>query len=233
MTIWVYLQTSPLLGLTLTLLAYLAGEWLWLRSGRNVFLQPVLVAIVALVVLLRATGTPYERYFEGAQFVHFLLGPATVALAIPLVRNVDLIRRTFIPVAIALVTGAITSVVSVVLLARAFGAAPIVVRSLAPKSITTPIAMGISEHIGGLPSLTAALVVLSGVTGAVAATIVFRGDRNWAARGFGIGLASHGIGTARALQLDISAGAFASLALGLNAVVSSLLIPPLVALLLR
>ena len=231
MNIWVYLAASPLLGLTLTLLVYVAADALWRRSRFVPVLHPVLVSIVVLVLLLRATHTSYETYFAGAQFIHFLLGPATVALAIPLYRNIEFVRRSLVPIAVALVTGSVTSIVSTVLIARALGASALVVRSLAPKAVTTPIAMGISERIGGVPSLTAALVILAGITGAVATTIVFRGDRDWASRGLGIGTAAHGIGTARALALSPTAGAFASIALGFNAVVSALIVPPLVALL--
>lgn len=229
--IWVYLEASPLLGLTLTLVVYVVAEALWRRANYFPLLHPVAVAIVAIVTILRATGTPYQTYFAGAQFVHVLLGPATVALAVPLYRNFESVRRAAIPIVVALITGSVTSIVSTVLIARALGASPIVIRSLAPKAVTTPIAMGISERIGGIPSLTAALVILAGITGAIATTIVFRREGDWAARGLGIGTAAHGIGTARALALSPTAGAFASIALGFNAILSSVLVPPLVALL--
>lgn len=232
--IWVYLEASPLLGLTLTMLAYVGADWLWRRLGQPALLHPVLVAIVALVTILRLTNTPYDTYFAGAQFVHFLLGPATVALAVPLYRNIALVRKSAFAIGIAIVAGSLTSVVSGIAIARYLGATDAVTRSLAPKSVTAPIAMGISEHIGGIPTLTAALVIITGITGAILAPFIFgRGKPDWAARGLAIGMASHGIGTARALSLDTTAGAFASLALGLNAIASSLLVPLVASVLLR
>lgn len=232
--IWVYLEATPLLGLTVTLLAYIAADALWRRLRQPALLHPVLVAIVTLVVLLRLTDTPYDKYFAGAQFVHFLLGPATVALAIPLYRNIALVRRSAVAIAVAVTAGALTSVVSGVLIARVLGASEAVTRSLAPKSVTAPIAMGISEHIGGIPTLTAALVILTGITGAILAPFVFgAGTPDWPARGLAIGTASHGIGTARALSLDSAAGAFASLAIGLNAIASSLIVPLVASVLFR
>ncbi|WPL18923.1 Inner membrane protein YohK [Thiorhodovibrio winogradskyi] len=226
-TLWVYLATSPLLHLTLTLLAYLAADWLFRRSGRKALLNPVLLSILMLVTLLMATGTQYPTYFEGAQFIHFLLGPATVALAVPLYRHLDLIRRLWLPILIAIAAGALVAAGSAMLIANWLGASRQTLMSLAPKSVTTPVAMGIAEKTGGLPSLTAVLVVLTGVLGAVIGPAVLalvrvRDDR---ARGLALGLSSHGIGTARALQISALAGAFAALAMGLMALTSSFILP--------
>lgn len=225
--IWVYLSTSPLLHLTLTVLAYLAADWLFQRSGRKALLNPVLLAILMLVSLLTLTDTRYETYFEGAQFVHFMLGPATVALAIPLYRHLDLIRRLWLPILASIVTGAIVSASSAILIADWLGASRQTLISLAPKSVTTPVAMGITEKVGGLPSLTAALVVLTGVLGAVIGPAVLavmrvRDDR---ARGLALGVSAHGIGTARAFQISGLAGAFSALAMGLAALASAFVLP--------
>lgn len=231
--IWVYLAASPLLNLTVTLVAYLAGDTLFRRSGHKAFFNPVLIAIVLLVTLLLATGTSYETYFAGAQFVHFLLGPATVALAIPLYRHFDRVRHSGPALLVSLLAGSTTAVVSAVLITWALGAPQNVVASIAPKSATTPIAMGIAEQLGGLPSLTAVLVILTGITGAMVGTWLLErlGVRGAAAQGFALGLASHGIGTARALQVNEVAGAFAALAMGLNGVATALLAPLLLHLL--
>ncbi|MBK1724438.1 LrgB family protein [Thiocystis violacea] len=225
--IWVYLSTSPLLHLTLTVLAYLAADWLFQRSGRKALLNPVLLAILMLVTLLTLTGTRYETYFAGAQFVHFMLGPATVALAIPLYRHLDLIRRLWLPILVSIVTGATVSATSAVLIAQWLGASRQTLISLAPKSVTAPVAMGITEKVGGLPSLTAALVVLTGVLGAVIGPAVLalvrvRDDR---ARGLALGVTSHGIGTARAFQISSLTGAFSALAMGLMALASAFVLP--------
>jgi predicted murein hydrolase (TIGR00659 family) len=231
--IWVYLAETPLLGLTVTLLAYLAGSWLYRRARLNPLVNPVLIAVLALVALLSATRTPYETYFEGAQFVHFMLGPATVALAVPLYRQFHLVRRSALAVLTALAAGSLTAVGTAVLVAKLLGASDGTVMSLAPKSVTTPVAMGIAEKVGGLPSLTAVLVILTGIIGAVGGSFVLNAlrIRDWRARGLAVGVASHGIGTARAFDLSHVAGAFASLAMGLNALATAVLLPVLLALL--
>lgn len=225
--IWVYLAQTPLLWLTATLLVYYLSDTLYQRLGQWPLANPVLISVTALIVFLTITGTPYQQYFDGAQFVHFLLGPTTVALALPLWRYADRLRRMLLPISAALLIGSITSLLSVVAIGRLMGVSDVTLRSLAPKSVTTPIAMGISEQIGGLPSLTAVLVIVTGIIGAVIARDLFDRLRlnDQAARGLAIGVASHGIGTARALQLNAEAGAFAGLAMGLNGALTALLAP--------
>ena len=183
---------------------------------------------MALVIAaLEVSGTPFEAYFEGAQFVHFLLGPATVALAIPLVENWDRVRRSLVPILIALVAGSLTAIVTAVGTAALLGAPRPILASIAEKSVTTPIAMGISEQIGGIPSLTAVLVILTGVLGAILVTPLMDAlrVRDYAARGFAAGVASHGIGTARAFQVNDLAGTFSGLAMGLNGILTAMLVP--------
>ncbi len=225
--IWVYLATTPLLGLTITLVAYVAGDWLYRRANMNPLLNPVLLAVLALMALLLATGTPYPAYFEGAQFVHFLLGPATVALAAPLYFNLGKLKRIWLPLLGGLVAGSLTAAASAVGIAWLFGASKLTLLSLAPKSVTAPVAMGIAEKLGGLPSLTAILVVSTGILGAVLGPVVLNllRVRDQATRGFALGVTSHGIGTARAFQESEQAGAFSGLAMGLNALVTALLLP--------
>ncbi len=225
--IWVYLSASPLLGLTVTLLAYQGAFWIYQRSGAHPLANPVLIAVFVLVLFLTLTATSYETYFAGAQFVHFLLGPATVALAIPLYSQFRRVRAMLLPVLAGLLAGSLTAIASAVLVARLFDASPSTQLSLAPKSVTTPIAMGIAERIGGIPSLTAVLVIVTGILGAVGARYVFDAMRvrDPAIRGFAIGVASHGIGTARAFQVNEQSGAFAALAMGLNGALTALLVP--------
>ncbi|EDP66298.1 putative effector of murein hydrolase LrgB [alpha proteobacterium BAL199] len=225
--LWVYLATNPLLHLTLTLVAYLIGNRLYRRFGMNPLLNPVMIAIVILVGLLVATGTSYGQYFEGAQFVHFLLGPATVALAVPLYNQFARVRRSVGPLLAAIIMGSLSASLSAVGIAVLLGAAPEIVASIAPKSVTTPIAMGIAEQLGGLPSLTAVLVILTGVVGAMLGPplLTLLRIRDWRARGLAIGVAAHGIGTARAMQVNEVAGAFSGLAMGLNALATAILLP--------
>lgn len=231
--IWVYLAATPLLGLTLTLLAYQGGVWLQKRAGGNPLVNPVLVAVIVLVSLLTITGTDYRTYFDGAQFVHFLLGPATVALAVPLYRQWAVLKRAWPAIAAAVVLGSLTAIASAIGVAWALGASPASLASLAPKSVTTPIAMGVAEKLGGLPSLTAVLVILTGILGAMLGGWVLNlvGVRDWRARGLAAGVAAHGIGTARALQVNETAGAFSGLAMGLNGLATALLLPLLAELL--
>ncbi|MCP5364582.1 MAG: LrgB family protein [Hyphomicrobiales bacterium] len=232
--IWVYLAAKPLTWLTLTLVAYQAGLLLHIRFRRNPLVNPVLLAIAFLAGLLTITDTGYHTFFEGAQFIHFLLGPATVALAVPLYRQFALIRRSAVALMAALLTGSITAAGSAVGIAWALGGSPDLLVSLAPKSVTAPIAMAIVEDLGGLPTLTAVLVILTGITGAALGTGVLRlvrvGDHR--AQGFALGLASHGIGTARAIQLSETAAAFSGLAMGLNGLATAVLLPLIATLIL-
>ena len=228
-SIWVYLSASPLLWLTATLWAYLGAHWLHERSGRNPLVNSVTIAVIALILLLLATDTPYDTYFQGAQFVHFLLGPATVALGVPLYNNFPTVRRLFLPMMAALFAGCITAIASGVGIAWLTGADLVTLKSLAAKSVTTPIAMAVTQQIGGLPSLTAVFVILTGIVGAVLVTPLFNalGIHDKQARGFAAGLAAHGIGTARAFQVSEISGAFAGIAMALNGLVTAVLIPVL------
>lgn len=232
--LWVYLSATPLLWLTVTLMAYQLGTWLFRRTGCQALLNPVLTAVLVLVVLLKASGTEYQTYFRGAQFIHFLLGPATVALAIPLYREIQVIRKSFVPIAVSLSIGSLFAVISAVGIAWGLGGERSILLTVAPKSITTPIAMGVSELIGGLPSLTAVVVVLTGIAGAVLGDWVLDRCRvrDEAARGMALGVASHGIGTAHAIQKSRTSGAFSALAMALNGLLTALLLPLLIRLLM-
>jgi predicted murein hydrolase (TIGR00659 family) len=231
--IWVYLAEAPLLWLTVTLAVFVGGTWLNGRLKGHALAHPVLLAMVVLIGLLLLTGTSYETYFEGAQFIHFLLGPATVALAIPLHDNLRQIRRLLVPLLAACFLGVVVAVSSAVGLAWAAGARGQTLLSIAPKSVTTPIAMGIAEQIGGLPSLAAGIVLLTGAVGVVAAGPLFRlaGIRDERAQGFALGIAAHGFGTAHALTIGLRAGAFAGLGLGMAGLLTAVLLPVLARLL--
>lgn len=226
-SIWVYLSATPLLWLALTLVAWIAAEAIARVCGRRPLANPVLIAIVMMGAVLLATGTPYKTYFEGAQFVHFLLGPATVAIAVPLVRYRALVWANILPMAAALVVGAVTAVVTVVASAAIFGVPREILVSLAPKSVTAGIAMAISEQTGGAPALTAVFVVATGIIGAVLVTPLMTAlkIKDHAAQGFAAGIASHGIGTARAFAVSEIAGTFAGIAMGLNGIATSLAVP--------
>ena len=229
-TLWVYLSTSPLLWLTATLAAYVAADALQRRLGRHPLANPVLLAVVVLVLILHVSGTPYATYFDGAQFVHFMLGPATVALGVPLAAKARELRRMLVPMLVAVIAGSLTAIVSATAVAWLLGASRTTLLSLAPKSVTTPIAMAIAEQIGGVPALTAVLVILTGITGAIIVTPLMNalGLKDYAARGLAAGVAGHGIGTARAFQVNELAGTLAGIGLAINGLVTAILAPLLV-----
>lgn len=232
---WVYLASSPLFGLTLTIVAYTCAHAIHVRCKFSPLANPVAIAILFIGAVLSLTGMSYQRYFSGAQFVHFLLGPATVALAIPLARQLPRVRKVLLPVLCALLAGSVTAIVSAVLLVKAFGGSALLALSIGPKSATTPIAMAASEQLGGIPALTAVMVISTGIVGAVSARFLFDLLRiaNPEARGFALGVASHGIGTARAIQVSPAMGAFAVLGMGLNGALTAILAPWLVPMLME
>ncbi len=233
--LWVYLSASPLFALSATLGAYLLALALARRLNNHPLVNPVAITIMLLATGISLVGEDYQRYFEGAQFVHFLLGPATVAFAVPMAAMWSRMRRIRLALAVGLIGGGAAGAASAVLTAWALGASHETLLALIPKSVTTPIAMGITEQIGGPPSLTAVFCILTGVVGAVAGPSLLDnfGVHRPAVRGFALGTAAHGIGTARAFQEHPEAGAFAGLALGIHGLVAAMLIPLIVALWLK
>lgn len=225
--LWVYLASTPLFGLTATLVVYAITSAVYERLGRAPWANPVLWSVVILGVLLSATHTAYPVYFAGAQFIHVLLGPAVVALAWPLWLRRSELRRRGVALTIAALVGGASAAGASVALGWALGLPGEVLRSLAPKSVTSPVAMGIAERIGGVPALAAVFAIVTGIVGALSAKYLFNFLRvnSWAVRGFALGTSSHGIGAARALQVNAEAGAYAGIALGLQVLLASLLLP--------
>ncbi|RAH36727.1 MULTISPECIES: LrgB family protein [unclassified Halomonas] len=232
--LWVYLSGNPLLSLLLTLVAFALAVRINKALGGTPLLHPVMLSIVLLIGSLLLLDMDYATYFEGAQFIHFLLGPATVALAIPLYDHRERVRRLLVPLVLACVTGIVTAVASTLGLALVLGARHETLMSLAPRSVTSPIAMGIAEQIGGIPSLAAGLVLLTGAIGCALGPVIFRLLRiqDPAIQGFAMGLSAHGFGTAQAFaRLGAVAGAFSGLAMGITGLLTAFLLPPLVHLL--
>ncbi len=225
--IWVYLSGSPLFALVITLLAYQTGLYLYQRFNRNPLANPVGIAIVIVSLAIHAVDMPYAEYFKGAQFVHFLLGTATVSLAVPIYRGIHQIGSRALPLFSALIAGGLTSMISAVGIAKLLGADATIVKSMYAKSITAPIAMGVSETIGASPTLTAVFAVVTGISGAIMARYIldFFKLEAWWQRGFVIGIGAHGIGTSRAFSVHPEAGAYSSLAMGLHGVLGAVAIP--------
>ena len=222
----------PLFALTLTLGAYLLGVEIYKRL-RNPLANPVLIAIVIIGVTLRLLHLSYQDYFTGAQFIHFLLGPATVALAIPMVRALEHMRRGFWPMISALFAGSLVGILSGYGLVRLLGGSQTIALSMAPKSLTTPIAIAVSSTIGGIPSLSAVLAIIGGILVAVSIDSVLR----WlkldgpSAKGLAAGTAGSGLGASRVIPQHTLSAAFAGVAIGANGILTALLAPLLVPLL--
>lgn len=229
--LWVYLSATPLFGLTATLVVYVLAQAAYAHLKQAAWANPVLWSVVTLASLLTLTGVDYPTYFSGAQFIHFLLGPAVVALAWPLWERRAALALHWRALLVAAVVGGVAASGSALLLGWLVGLPHDVVLSLAPKSVTAPVAMGIADKIGGIPALAAVFAVVTGMVGALSGKALFRlmkvpTDANgWMARGYALGTAAHGIGAARAMQVNADAGAFAGLALGVQVVLASLLIP--------
>jgi predicted murein hydrolase (TIGR00659 family) len=229
--LWVYLSATPLFGLTATLLVYLLAQAAYAAVKHAPWANPVFWTVVVIAAGLLLTGVPYPTYFAGAQFIHFLLGPAVVALGWPLWQRRADLRRRWGSLLLAALAGGLAASASALALGWALGLPPEVLRSLAPKSVTAPVAMGIAQSIGGIPALAAVFSVMTGLIGAICGKYLFDALRigldaaGWTARGFALGATSHGIGAARALQVHPDAGAYAGLALGLQVMLTALWLP--------
>ena len=233
-TLWTALAPSPLLWLVATLGAYIIGRAIQRACGGSAFANPVLIAILIVGSLITLTATSYGTYFSGAQFIHFLLGPATVALAVPLADNIGHVRKSLAGMGLALVAGSVTSIVTGILLVRLVGGSRVLALSMAPKGVTTPIAMAVANEIGGLPALTAALAILGGIVAAIAGEPLLRMMKvsDWRAHGLAAGIAGSGVAAAQVAGRDPLAAAFSALGIGLNGLLTALLIPLFVSILL-
>ncbi|TLX56643.1 LrgB family protein [Stutzerimonas nosocomialis] len=224
--LWVMVREHPMFPVGLTLVAFQLALLVYRRSGWLV-LQPVLVAMLLVVAALHLGGLDYARYREGASPIALLLGPATVALAVPLYRHLKRIRQLFWPILLTLVAGGVLGVAITLGVAWLLGAELTVLMSLAPKSATMPIAMLVAEQLGGIAALAAVFVMLTGVIGTALGPLLLRwaGVDNPAARGLSYGINAHAIGTARALEEGDECGAFAALGMSLLGVMIALTLP--------
>ncbi len=224
---------SPLFMVLLTLVGYRVGQALRDRTGGHPAVQPVLVAIVVTAAVIMLLDVDYPTYAAGSGLISFWLGPATVALAVPLHRQARRLRGVAVPMLVAIPLGACVSILTAYLLVTALGGGEELALTMAPKAATTPVSIALSEHFGGLPALTAVVTIIAGILGAVAGPLVLNAARvrDPRARGLAMGAASHGIGTSRALADDEVEGAFSGLSMGLSALATSLLLPVLLLLL--
>jgi predicted murein hydrolase (TIGR00659 family) len=228
-----WLRSSPVLWLLLTVGAYELGRRVRARTGHPLA-QPVLIALVVVCVAIKVTGTPYADYRSATDLIAFFLGPATVALAIPLHRQARRLRGLVVPMVVGLLAGAVVSTTSGILLERWLGGGDALARTMAPKATTTPVAIALAGRFGGIPELAAVFAILVGTFGAVVGPSVLSllRIREHRARGLALGAVSHGIGTSRALHDHQVEGAFAGLSMGLTALLTCVVLPVVVRLVL-
>ena len=223
---------NPIFGVLVTLAAYEIGSWIQRRCGGSALANPVLIAIIVIVASLEALDVSYDTYLEGGRYVRFLLGPTTVALALPIYSNAARIRSAAPAILASVIVGSTVASASAVTVTWLLGCPDDLLRSIAAKSVTTPIAIGISEQINGHPSLTSVFVITTGIIGAMLSGRLYDwiGIRDWEVRGLATGIAAHGIGTAQMLTINETAGAFAGLAIGITGLFTAISLPLIVAL---
>ena len=233
MELWAHFQNFPVLWLVVTLLVFLFASWINAKAGKTPFLHPVLVSLSLIIVVLELVDTDYATYMQGGQYIHLLLGPAVVALAVPLYDNIATVKRLLVPLLVGCVCGAVVAAVSAIMIGAWFGLNDQILLTLAPKSVTSPIAIAIAEKMGGFPSLAAGLVLITGAMGCLIAPFVYKLLRieDESVKGFVLGVGAHAMGTAFAFEYGMVAGAFGGLAMGMTGAFTAFLLPLLIPLL--
>ncbi|MFA9373040.1 MAG: LrgB family protein [Poseidonibacter sp.] len=222
-----YINSTPLTWLIVTLLSFKIGIIIYEKFNKHTLLQPIIIAYILIMSLIVLTETSFEEYFKSVEIIHFFLGPATVALALPLYNNLKYIKSLFVPIVVTLFVAGVFSILIAVVLLWIFGAELPTILSMTTKSITAPIAIITSEQIGAIPSLAVGFVLITGMIGALLGTIVFKlvKVKYETSKGFALGLVSHGIGTARAIEIGEKAAAFSALAMGLSGIFTAIFLP--------
>ena len=225
--LYAYVTSTPLVWIIVTISAYKIGILVYEKSHKNALLQPIVVAYMIMLPILLLADIPYQRYFESVSIIHFILGPATVALALPLYKNLKLIRAYFVPIVATLVLGGAFTILSALGILWLFDASTSTMLSMTTKSVTAPITIITAQDIGAVPSLAMGFVVITGLLGALFGSFIFKILRikHDAAKGFALGLISHAIGIARSVEISEKAAAFAALAMGLIGVLIAVVLP--------
>lgn len=226
------LLNTPVFGILLSVVAFEAGI-IVSRKTKNPLVNPLLVAIILVILFLMGFGIPKEQYDSGGSFILFFLGPATVVLAVPLYKQIELLKKDLVPILLGILVGSTTSIMSVILLSRLFNVDLSIAVSMLPKSVTTAIGMEISKEIGGIVSLSVAVIVLTGITGAVIGPGLLKLFRitDEVAQGIAIGTASHAVGTSKAMELGETQGAMSGLSIGIAGIATVILVPLFIGLL--
>lgn len=222
-----YISNSTLIWLILTLGSFKLGIIIYEKFNKHTLLQPIIISYIVIMSVLFITGVSYEEYFKGVEIIHFFLGPATVALALPLYNNLKYIKSLFLPIMITLIVAGVFSILIAVLLLWVLDANMPTILSMTTKSITAPIAIITSEQIGAIPSLAVGFVIITGIIGALLGTFIFKiiKIKHDTSKGFALGVVSHGIGTARAVEISQKAAAFSALAMGLSGIFTAVFLP--------
>lgn len=222
-----YISTTPLTWLLITLGSYKLGIIVYEKFNKYALLQPIVIAYILIITTLLLTNTKYEEYFKSVEIIQFFLGPATVALAVPLYRNLKYIKSLFLPIFLTLFIAGTFSVIIALALLWSLDAQFSTILSMTTKSITAPIAIITSEQIGAIPSLAVGFVLITGIIGALFSNFIFKimKIKHETSKGFSLGLVSHGIGTARAIEIGEKAAAFGALAMGLSGIFTAILLP--------
>ncbi len=222
-----YVDNSILPWLLLTLGAFKLGIIIYEKFNKHTLLQPIIIAYIIIISAILITNTSFEEYFKSVQIIHFFLGPATVALALPLYKNLKYVRELFLPITITLFVAGVFSILIAVFILWIFDANMPTILSMTTKSITAPIAIITSEQIGAIPSLAVGFVLITGIIGALLGTFVFKtlNIKHDTSKGFALGVVSHGIGTARAIEISERAAAFSALAMGLSGIFTAVILP--------
>ncbi len=218
--------TNKIFLIAVTFVSFIGAQYLQRRTGIKL-LNPILVSIIVLIIFLKSIGIDYDTYKAGGEYIELWLKPAVVALGVPLYRQLSSIRKQLLPLLISEVAGCIAGIVSVVVVAKALGGSHEIIMSLAPKAVTTPIAMEISGAVGGIPALTAAVVVCTGIFGGMAGFKIIKLTHVTSpiAQGLSMGTAAHAVGTSAAMERGERYGAFSSLGLTINGLLTALLTP--------
>ena len=222
-----YISNTPLVWLLLTLGSFKIGIIIYEKFNKHTLLQPIIIAYLIIMTALIITGVSYKEYFKAVEIIHFFLGPATVALALPLYKNLKHIKSLFFPIFITLVVAGVFTISIAIILLWALDAQLPTILSMTTKSITAPIAIITSEQIGAIPSLAVGFVIIAGIIGALLGTAVFKflKIKHDTSKGFALGMVSHGIGTARAIEISEKAAAFSALAMGLTGILTAVFLP--------
>ncbi|NLD16488.1 MAG: LrgB family protein [Tissierellia bacterium] len=220
------MNSSPYYGVMFTLIGYLLGMWLSKKYNQPL-LNPIFVGIITCVVLMKVTGISYDEYKVGANYVTFFVAPATVSLIVPLYKNLETLKKNLIPVLVGVLAGAVTAIVSVILLANLFGVSEQLKLSLVSQSITTAIAIPLTEQIGGLGAIVSISIALRGISGAILAPTIFKifNVKDPVAKGVAIGTTSHASGTAKAIEMGEIEGALSGLSIAIAGIITAIVLP--------